>query len=98
MPLARKPGSRVCRFQKLRAKSSAPTRSTRENAICETTRVCWNENFWRPAVIPRPPDLNTAFGWVCEERNAGARPKIKHVEIVKNAVKHNTRQSMLVVR
>src|SRR5258708_4685240 len=95
MSFSRNPGSTVMRLRKLRTNNSAPTKRTRETAICETTSMRWNENRSVPAVMPRLPALSAAPGSAREDRNAGARPKIAQGKMAIAATKASTLQSIL---
>ena len=83
----------MARFRKLRTNSRAPTSSTKETAICRTTRMRWKEKRSRPAVIPRLPDFSASTGWDREDRSVGTRAKAMQVVITIAVVKPNTRQS-----
>ena len=93
MPSFRKPVSSVRRLRKLRANSSAPTRSTSDIAICETTSIRRSPKRSRLAVKPRPPDFIATPGLARVARRAGASPNRMQVSIAKTAVNANTRQS-----
>ena len=78
---------------KLRIKSSAPTRSSRESATWPTTKARRNPKRCRLAVAVRPLARIASAGDRTVDRNAGTRPNSKQVPAVRAAVKVNTRQS-----
>ena len=93
----RNPGSTVIRLRSVPTKSSAPTTSTSDNAICATTRTRRRPKRSRSAVTPRPPAFMAAPGATWVARNAGASPNSTHVRSASALVKPSTRQSVLQV-
>ena len=93
-PFCWNPISRVIRFCRLRAKSSAPASNTKESATCDATRIRCRRKRSRPGLIPRPPVFRTEPAGTRPERKAGTKPKRMVVRIARPAPNASMRQSV----